>query len=112
MTAIAKTVSTAVLASAFAAALGSFAAMASAAEMSNDSMMHTPDNTKMQMATGKFEECYGVALAGQNDCAAGAHSCAGTSTVNYDPASFSLVPKGTCTAMVTPDGKHGTLQPM
>ena len=60
-------------------------------------MMHTPDNTKTQMATGKFEECYGVALAGQNDCAAGAHSCAGTSTVDYDPASFKLVPKGTCT---------------
>ncbi len=74
MTAIAKTVSTAVLASAFAAALGSFASVstASAAEM-----MKSPDNTKTQMATGKFEECYGVALAGQNDCAAGAHSCAG-----------------------------------
>ena len=109
MTAIAKTVSTAVLASAFAAALGSFASVsvASAAEM-----MHTPDNTKAQMATGKFEECYGVALAGQNDCAAGAHSCAGTSTINYDPASFSLVPKGTCTTMTTPDGGHGTLTPM
>lgn len=108
MTAIAKSVSTAVLASAFAAALGSFASvpLASAAEM-----MHTPENTKAQMATGKFEECYGVALAGQNDCAAGAHSCAGTSTINYDPASFKLVPKGTCTSMKTPNG-HGTLQPM
>ena len=107
MTAIAKTVSTAVLASAFAAALGSFASVsvASAAEV------HTPANTKAQMATGKFEKCYGVALAGQNDCAAGAHSCAGTSTVNYDPASFSLVPTGTCTSIKTPNG-HGTLQPM
>ena len=110
MTAIAKSVSTAVLVSAFAAALGSFAAAPAFA----DDMMaaHTPDNTKMQMATGKFEECYGVALAGQNDCAAGAHSCAGTSTVDYDPASFSLVPKGTCTTMMTPNGGHGTLQPM
>ena len=89
MTAIAKSVSTAVLASAFAAALGSFAAASAfAGEDVRRRMMHTPDNTKTQMATGKFEECYGVALAGQNDCAAGAHSCAGTSTVDYDPASF------------------------
>jgi uncharacterized membrane protein len=109
MTRIAKSVSTAVLASAFAAALGSFATVAA---VSADEMMKSPENTKAQMATGKFEECYGVALAGQNDCAAGAHSCAGTSTVDYDPASFKLVPTGTCTAMATPNGGHGTLQPM
>jgi uncharacterized membrane protein len=109
MTAFAKSVSAAVIAGAFVAAMGSFATVrvAGAAEM-----MHTPDNTKAQMATGKFEECYGVALAGQNDCAAGAHSCAGTSTVDYDPASFSLVPKGTCTTMMNPNGGHGTLQAM
>ena len=90
MTVIAKSVSSAVLASALAAALGAFvAAPAFADDMMSGDAMHTPDNTKTQMATGKFEECYGVALAGQNDCAAGAHSCAGTSTVDYDPASFS-----------------------
>ena len=113
MTAIAKSVSSAVLASALAAALGSFvAAPAFADDMMSGDAMHTPDNTKTQMATGKFEECYGVALAGQNDCAAGAHSCAGTSTVDYDPASFQLVPKGTCTTMMTPNGGHGTLEAM
>ena len=107
MTMIAKSVSSAVLASAFAAALGSFASVSTASAAD----VHTPANTKAQMATGKFEQCYGVALAGQNDCAAGAHSCAGTSTVNYDPASFKLVPVGTCTTMTTPNG-HGTLKPM
>jgi uncharacterized membrane protein len=107
MTTIAKSVSSAVLASAFAAALGSFASVSTAGAAE----VHTPDNTKAQMATGKFEQCYGVALAGQNDCAAGAHSCAGTSTVNYDPASFKLVPTGTCTSIKTPNG-HGTLKPM
>ncbi len=113
MTVIAKSVSSAVLASAFAAALGSFAPSASAAGMSSDDMMKAAQaKTDSQMATGKFEPCYGVALAGQNDCAAGAHSCAGTSTVDYDPASFKLVPKGTCTSMMTPNGGHGTLQPM
>ena len=56
------------------------------------------------------EKCYGVSLKGQNDCAAGAHSCAGNSTVDYDPSSFKLVPKGTCTTMDTPKGK-GSLEP-
>jgi uncharacterized membrane protein len=42
------------------------------------------------------EKCYGVAAAGKNDCKAGAHSCAGHATMASDPASFILVPKGTC----------------
>ncbi len=109
MTATVKAVSGTVLAGAFAAALGSFAA---APAFADDAMMKSPDNTKMQMATGKFEECFGVAKAGDNDCAAGAHSCAGTSTVDYDPASFKLVPVGTCTTMMTPAGGHGTLKAM
>jgi uncharacterized membrane protein len=69
-----------------------------------------PDDTKTMMATGDYEMCYGVALKGQNDCGAGSHSCAGMSTVDYDPASFKLVAKGTCTAMTTPNGM-GMLEP-
>lgn len=44
------------------------------------------------------EKCYGVAAAGQNDCAnlAGTHSCAGQSTVDKDPGEWKLVAKGTC----------------
>jgi uncharacterized membrane protein len=57
------------------------------------------------------EQCYGVALKGQNDCKAGAHDCKGMSTVDYDGESFKLVPKGTCEAMTTPNGK-GSLTPM
>lgn len=56
------------------------------------------------------EKCFGVALKGQNDCAAGSHSCAGNSTVDYDGQSFKLVPKGSCTAMKTPMGT-GSLEP-
>ncbi|MBM7049058.1 MULTISPECIES: DUF2282 domain-containing protein [Rhizobium] len=56
------------------------------------------------------EKCYGVALKGQNDCAAGKHDCAGKSTMSYDKMSFKLVPTGTCTSMKTPKG-HGTLTP-
>ena len=51
--------------------------------------------TKNPDLTGK-EKCYGVSLAGKNDCAAGAHSCAGQSTKNGDKASFLAVPAGLC----------------
>jgi uncharacterized membrane protein len=61
-------------------------------------------------AAAEQEKCYGVALKGQNDCAAGKHDCAGHSTKDYDPASFKLVPKGTCVSMETPNGM-GMLQP-
>jgi uncharacterized membrane protein len=56
------------------------------------------------------EKCFGVSLKGQNDCAAGAHSCAGSSTIDYDGQSFKLVPKGTCVSMTTPKG-NGSLSP-
>jgi len=48
-------------------------------------------------AAGK-EKCYGVALAGQNDCGnlAGTHSCAGQSSVDNDFGEWKLVAKGTC----------------
>ncbi|WMT75975.1 DUF2282 domain-containing protein [Bradyrhizobium sp. Ash2021] len=60
--------------------------------------------------TGK-EKCYGVALKGQNDCAAGAGtSCAATSKVDYQKNAWKLVPAGTCTSIVTPNG-HGSLKP-
>jgi uncharacterized membrane protein len=57
------------------------------------------------------DKCYGVALAGKNDCAAGAGtSCAGTSTIDYDPAHWKYVKKGTCEEIKTPKG-HGSLTP-
>ena len=51
------------------------------------------------------EKCYGVALKGQNDCAAGpGTTCAGTSKVDYQGNAWKAVPKGSCTAMKTPKG--------
>jgi len=59
-----------------------------------------------------MEKCYGIALKGQNDCAAGAGTtCAGTSTVDYNGAAWKAVPKGTCTSMNV-DGHMGALEPM
>ncbi|MCJ7996135.1 DUF2282 domain-containing protein [Rhizobium cremeum] len=57
------------------------------------------------------EKCYGVAMKGQNDCAAGKHDCAGKATMDYDKQSFKLVPAGTCTTMMVPGGGHGSLTP-
>lgn len=47
------------------------------------------------------EKCYGIAAAGQNDCAnlAGTHSCAGQSTIDNDSGEWKLVKKGTCTTL-------------
>ncbi|MGB3876475.1 BufA1 family periplasmic bufferin-type metallophore [Shinella zoogloeoides] len=56
------------------------------------------------------EKCYGIAMKGQNDCAAGpGTTCAGTSKIDYQKNAFKLVPKGTCMSMKTPDG-HGMLE--
>jgi uncharacterized membrane protein len=58
-----------------------------------------------------MEKCYGVSLAGKNDCAAGpGTSCAGTSKVNYQGNAWKLVKAGTCTAIKTPKG-NGSLKP-
>jgi uncharacterized membrane protein len=58
------------------------------------------------------EKCYGVSLAGKNDCAAGpGTTCAGTSKVDYQGNAWKLVPKGTCTTMKTPKGM-GSLDPI
>lgn len=51
------------------------------------------------------DKCYGVALAGKNDCAAGpGTTCAGTSKVDYQGNAWKYVAKGTCTTMKTPKG--------
>jgi uncharacterized membrane protein len=60
-------------------------------------------------AEGATEKCFGVALAGQNDCAAGAGTtCAGTSKVDYQGNSWKLVPAGTCLTMELPAAADGT----
>lgn len=59
-----------------------------------------------------MEKCYGVSLAGKNDCAAGpGTTCAGTSTIDYQGNAWTLVPAGTCTTMTTPKGM-GSLEPI
>ncbi len=55
------------------------------------------------------EKCYGVSLAGENDCAAGpGTSCAGTSSVDYQGNAWTLVPEGTCASIELPDMADGS----
>ena len=57
-----------------------------------------------------MERCYGIALAGENDCAAGpGTSCEGTSTVDYQGNAWTYVPEGTCEDIETPYG-NGSLE--
>lgn len=58
---------------------------------------------------GGKEKCYGVALAGENGCAAGpGTTCAGTSTVDYQGNAWSLVDEGTCASIELPAQADGT----
>lgn len=77
-----------------AAALGSALAIASPAS-----------NAAEPVAT---EKCYGVSLAGQNDCAAGpGTSCAGSSRRDYQADAWRAVPAGTCTKIVSKTSPTG-----
>lgn len=90
-----KSMSSLALAGAFAAALG----------------VATSATAQTAPVPEGFEKCYGIAKAGQNDCASeGSNSCAGTSTVDYDGLAWNLVKTGTCTATNTPKGP-GSLEP-
>lgn len=86
----------AALALAFAAAVSAFPASA--------------QQTDKDMAK---EKCFGVAMKGKNDCAAGAGTtCAGTSKMDHQGNAWSYVPKGTCESMTSktsPSG-HGMLK--
>jgi uncharacterized membrane protein len=66
---------------------------------------------------GVKDKCYGIALAGENDCAAGpGTTCAATSTIDYQGNAWKLVPAGTCqtTSFTTADGREviGNLEPV
>ena len=95
-------VSSAVLASAMATAIAS---MATAAPL-------TPAQAKADLGA-HMQKCYGVALKGQNDCAAGpGTTCQGTSTMDFQGNSWKFVIGGTCTSIVVPGGQHGSLTPI
>ncbi|MCF6197822.1 MAG: DUF2282 domain-containing protein [Hyphomicrobiaceae bacterium] len=69
--------------------------------------------TSVEVSAAEKVECYGVSIAGKNDCAAGAGTtCAGTSKLDYQGNAWTLVPKGTCVGMELPGGRKGSLKPL
>lgn len=85
-------------ASIFSAALG-LALATQAVPVNAQDMKDMPQMVKDNMARAKaqkLEKCYGINVVGKNDCAEGAHSCAGQSTQPRDPKSFVLLPAGDC----------------
>ena len=88
--------------------LGSLTAMLAGAA----TMAAATDMDKKADTSG-MEKCYGVALAGKNDCKAGAGTtCAGTSKVDYQGNAWKYVARGTCEKMKNPDGTMGSLKPV
>lgn len=78
------------------------AALASGAALAQD---------KGMSKGAEMEKCYGVSLAGKNDCAGGpGTTCAGESKVDYQGNAWKNVPKGTCVSIKTPKG-NGSLTP-
>jgi uncharacterized membrane protein len=55
----------------------------------------------------KKEKCYGINAVGKNDCAAGAHSCAGQATQARDAKSFVVLPAGVCSKIAGGTTKAG-----
>lgn len=49
-----------------------------------------------RMSQQHLQKCYGINAVAKNDCAEGAHSCAGQTTAARDPKSFVLLPAGDC----------------
>jgi uncharacterized membrane protein len=59
------------------------------------------------------EKCFGVALKGHNDCAAGpGTTCQGTSTVDFQGNAWMFVQHGTCASTQLPNGRTGSLTPL
>ena len=59
-------------------------------------------------AATEQEKCFGVALKGKNDCAAGpGTTCAGTSVRDYQGNAWKAVPKGTCEKTASPSSPTG-----
>ena len=99
---------------ALAAAAGLAAACSGGAEAPADGDTTGAEEAETVAAADEAakEKCYGVSLAGQNDCAAGpGTSCAGTSVVDYQGNAWTYVDAGTCETTETPNGT-GSLEPI
>lgn len=65
-------------------------------KMDMSKMPQAVKDNMARMEKNKLEKCYGINAAARNDCAEGAHSCAGQATKARDSKSFVLLPAGDC----------------
>ena len=85
-------------ASALSTAIGLALAM-QASPVQSQGMQNPPPIVKQnmeRMQKNHLEKCYGINAVSKNDCAEGAHSCAGQATQARDLKSFVLLPAGDC----------------
>jgi uncharacterized membrane protein len=74
-------------------------------------MITTPAFAAPKPPQPTMDKCFGIALKGDNDCAAGpGTTCAGTASTDYQGNAWKYVPKGTCATITTPKGT-GSLEP-
>ena len=85
-----------VLSAAIGLALGTQALPAQAQGMDMSKAPQIVKDNMARMEKNKLEKCYGINAAAKNDCAEGAHSCAGQATQARDAKSFVLLPAGDC----------------
>src|SRR6516225_348930 len=86
-------------AAALSTAVGLALVMQAAPRVAAQGMANPPQVVKDNMARMQkehLEKCYGINAAAKNDCAEGAHSCAGQATQPRDPKSFVMLPAGDC----------------
>ena len=97
-----STISAAILAGAVATALSSIAMAGPQTKVEGEAAM----------AAGKVK-CYGIALKGQNDCAAGpGTTCQGSSTVDFQGNAWKFAKGDKCTTLELPGGLKGSLEPL
>ncbi|MEP0189640.1 MAG: DUF2282 domain-containing protein [Erythrobacter sp.] len=92
-------------------ALAIAAGLAAACSGGADAPAQTEEEALADAGGGEKVKCYGVSVAGKNDCAAGeGTSCAGTSTVDYQGNAWTYKTEEECLNFERPDGSKGSLE--
>ena len=83
-------------ASTLSTAVGLALAMQALPVQAQGQMPQIVKDNMMRAEKNKLEKCYGINAVSKNDCAEGAHSCAGHADQAHDSKSFVLLPAGDC----------------
>lgn len=87
------------------------AGLAAACSGGTDAPAQTEEEALAKAGGGEKVKCYGVSVAGKNDCAAGeGTSCAGTSTTDYQGNAWTYKSEEECLNFERPDGSKGSLE--